>query len=235
MTSQSDDDGPATYASPPCFMHEIDPAYMGLAMAADPRQCVDVARWRKAERARLIAARLAIPSEVRRRHGQQIAANLEEALGDVGGLTISVYWPFRGEPDLREFLEHVNARGGRTALPVVIARDKPLVFRAWSKGEPLERGVWNIPVPAENAEAVMPDVVIAPVVGFDLVCYRLGYGGGFFDRTLAAMPKRPRVLGVGYQQAAIPSIYPQPHDIPMDIVVTEAGTVAPRCDAGSAA
>ncbi|MCC7016821.1 MAG: 5-formyltetrahydrofolate cyclo-ligase [Rhodospirillales bacterium] len=228
MTGDGDDDRPATYASPPCLMHEVDPAYMGLARAAYPRQRADVMRWRKAERARLIGERLAIPIDVRRRDGERIAANLEDAVGDVRGLIVSAYWPFRGEPDLRGFLERVGARGGRTALPVVVARGEPLLFRLWAKGEPLERGVWNIPVPAKDAQPVVPDVVIAPVVGFDPGCYRLGYGGGFFDRTLAVMPKRPRILGVGYKRAAIATIYPQPHDIPMDAIVTEDGIVTPE-------
>lgn len=81
--------------------------------------------------------------------------------------------------------------------------------------------MWNIPVPHADAEIVLPDVVIAPLVGFDPNCYRLGYGGGFFDRTLAAMQTMPRVFGVGYSQAALATIYPQPRDIPMDVVVTE--------------
>jgi 5-formyltetrahydrofolate cyclo-ligase len=80
MTGHSDDGGPATYASPPCFMHEVDPAYMGLSKASDPRQRADVMRWRKAERERLIAARLAIPGDLRRRNGERIAASLEEAI-----------------------------------------------------------------------------------------------------------------------------------------------------------
>jgi 5-formyltetrahydrofolate cyclo-ligase len=230
------DHRPGTYASPPCFMHEVDPIDGGLSEAADPRQRADVMRWRKAERERLIAARLAIPVEARHRHGERIAANLEDAIGDVAGLTVSAYWPFRGEPDLRGFLERVVARGGRTALPVVVARGEPLVFRAWARGAPLARGIWNIPVPKDDAEVVVPDVVIAPVVGFDPACYRLGYGGGFFDRTLVAMPRRPRVFGVGYRQAAVPTIYPQPHDIPMDVVVTGDGVhpTAPMSDGDDA-
>lgn len=223
---KDDDDRSATYASPPCFMHELDPAYMGLAAAVDPLQRADLMRWRKAERERLIAERLAIGSNVRRRHGAQIAARLEAAIGVVEGLTVSVYWPFRGEPDLRGVMERITARGGRAALPVVVERARPLVFRAWVPGEALERGIWNIPVPAKDEE-VVPDVVIAPVVGFDRNCYRLGYGGAFFDRTLAAMPGRPRVFGVGYAQAEIPTIYPQPHDIPMDAIVTEGDVLSP--------
>ena len=226
MTGYDKDDEPTGYASPACFMHEADPAYMGLIETVDPRERADLMHWRKAERERLIKERLAIPADVRGRYGEQIAAKLEKTIGDVAGLIISAYWPFRGEPDLRPLLKRVAARGGRTALPVVIARGKPLVFRAWVSGDPLERGVWNIPVPAGDAEVVVPDVVIAPVVGFDPACYRLGYGGGFFDRTLAAISNNPRIFGVGYCQAAIATIYPQPHDIPMDLVVTEDDVVS---------
>ncbi len=219
-------EGPGEYASPPCFAHEIAPAD-GACQAIDPQQRADVMRWRKAERERLIAARLAATAEDRRRWSARIARLLEEAIGRVSGLTVSAYSPFRGEPVLRDLLKSIVARGGRTALPVVLARGKPLFFRLWAPGDPTERGVWDIPVPSARAEVVLPDVVIAPVVGFDPACFRLGYGGGFFDRTLASFARRPRVFGVGYAQAAIPTIYPQPHDIPMDAIVTESGVLRP--------
>lgn len=186
----------------------------------------DVIRWRKAERERLIRDRLAIPSDVRREWNARIAVNLGDAIGDVGGLVISVYWPIRGEPDLQQFIEGAVAHRGRVALPVVIAHGQPLVFRAWSWGQPLEPGIWGLRVPVADADLVEPDVVVAPVVGFDSSCYRLGYGGGFFDRTLAAMPTRPRTIGVGYQRAHIATIYPQAHDIPMSVMVTEQGVLA---------
>jgi 5,10-methenyltetrahydrofolate synthetase len=117
-------------------------------------------------------------------------------------------------------------RGGSCALPVVIGKNAPLVFRAWKSGGKLVSGVWNIPVPADGAE-VIPDIVIGPVVGYDRNCYRLGYGGGFFDRTLAALSPRPIIIGVGYAQAAITSIHPLPHDIPMTVIITEHGIIAP--------
>ena len=234
MTRQRDNDGPA-YASPPCFLHEVDPAYSSAPDVAHPGKHADVMRWRMAERERLISDRLAMSSDMRRDYGRRIAFHLEKALGDVMGLTISAYWPIRGEPDLLQFVERVVARGGRAALPVVIARGQPLIFRVWAKGQLVQRGVWNIPVPGEDAEVVAPDVVIAPVVGFDANCYRLGYGGGFFDRTLAAMTMKPRVFGVGYGQAAIATIYPQPHDIPMRVMVTEDGPLAPEVGADGTA
>jgi 5-formyltetrahydrofolate cyclo-ligase len=152
---------------------------------------------------------------------------LEEVIGEVEGLIVSAYWPFRGEPDLRGFMAGVSDRGGRCALPVVVERDKPLVFRPWSPGDPLARGVWNIPVPVA-LEEVVPDIVIMPVVGLDRACYRLGYGGGFFDRTLAMMKNSPLKLGVGYRQQALVTIHPQPNDIPLDMVITEEGTCFPE-------
>jgi 5,10-methenyltetrahydrofolate synthetase len=222
MTAEKDDEEPGCFASPPCLMHEVDPAYMGLADAADPRQHKDVMRWRKTERERLIAERLAISANQRQVMAEVIAQHVEAAIGDARGLTVSCYWPFRGEPDLRGLMERIASLGAQCALPVVVERARPLIFRAWSPGEPLEKGIWNIPVPSAGAE-VVPDIVIAPVVGFDRGHYRLGYGGGYYDRTLAAMTHGPRFLGVGYARAAISTIYPQPHDIPMDLIVTENG------------
>lgn len=204
-----------SYASPPCFMHELQPGF-----TSDPQARADVMRWRKAERERLIAARLEIPADERAAMARRIGEGLNNAIGNVSNHLISLYWPFRGEPDLRPWMETVFERGGRIALPVVIEKGHPLVFRAWRHGDKLEKGIWNIPVPAEGP-SVQPTVVIAPVVGFDSDKFRLGYGGGFFDRTLAAMPAKPLIIGVGYRMAAISTIYPQPHDIPMDRIVTD--------------
>ncbi|MGE0283804.1 MAG: 5-formyltetrahydrofolate cyclo-ligase [Rhizobiaceae bacterium] len=213
-----DDRSPTEYASPPCFMHELDEAFRTPVSGSMP---VEVARWRKTERERLIAARLTVSADVRAAMTKRIAERVDAVTGDVAGRMVSLYWPFRGEPDLREWLARVNERGGRTALPVVVAKGQPLIFRAYKVGDSLEKGVWNIPIPAEG-DPVIPDVVIAPVVGFDARNYRLGYGGGFFDRTLAALPRKPLVIGIGYEMQQIPTIYPQPHDVPMSVIVTEA-------------
>jgi len=226
--NENDQDAPA---SAPCAMHEVDARYMGLDVRRAVWSHEEVMAWRKAERERLIAARLAIPLRQREAHDRQIVAALEACLDDVDGLVVSAYWPFRGEPDLRPLLARIRARGGRAALPVVVARGEPLDFRAWIPGAPLERGVWNIPVPTADAEVLVPDIVIAPVVGFDDACFRLGYGGGFFDRTLAALPARPRFIGVGHAIAHLPSIHPQAFDIALDSVVTENGIERPRAPA----
>jgi 5,10-methenyltetrahydrofolate synthetase len=214
-----------TFASPPCYMHEIDPAYAGLVV--DPTEARDVARWRKAERQRLIAARLAVPAAVREEYAARIAADLDRLVPATSATIVSVYWPFRGELDLRPWMGSAHARGVRVALPLVVAKGSPLTFREWHPQARLEQGVWNIPVPVEGAE-VIPTVVIAPLVGFDPAGYRLGYGGGFFDRTLAALCPRPIAIGVGHPVGALPTIYPQPHDIAMDWILTGNKTPSER-------
>ena len=179
----------------------------------------EVARWRKAERERLIAARLALSADEREEHARRIARDLDNLVPRRSGTIVSLYWPFRGEPVLRRWMEAAYVAGLRPALPVVLAKGQPLQFREWAPHTRLERGIWNIPYPADGA-VVTPSVVISPLVGFDSGCYRLGYGGGFFDRTLAGMASKPLVIGVGYPLQKIPTIYPQPHDIPMDWIVT---------------
>jgi 5-formyltetrahydrofolate cyclo-ligase len=213
----NDDSNQGQFASPPCFMHELDPTYGGTPVDRD--QARDVARWRKSERERLIAARLALSIEERTDNARGIAADLDTIIPFAATTIVSVYWPFRGEPDLRGWMAALHAKAIRVALPVVISKGQPLVFREWHPAARLERGVWNIPFPADGA-IVVPTVMIAPLVGFDPNCYRLGYGGGFFDRTLAALDPRPLVIGVGHPIGAIKTIYSQPHDIPMDWIVT---------------
>jgi 5-formyltetrahydrofolate cyclo-ligase len=180
----------------------------------------EIMSWRPIERRRLIQQRLELDPNDRSQRVTRIAARLSQHLGPLSGRIVSVYWPYRGEPDLRPWMRTIAQSGARCALPVVIKKNAPLVFRAWRHGDRLVPGVWNIPVPAEGEELV-PDIIIAPVVGFDRACFRLGYGGGFFDRTLSALSPRPALIGVGFAQAAIPSIHPLPHDIPMDIIITE--------------
>jgi hypothetical protein len=115
MTSQ-DNDIPASYASPPCFMHELDQSYVALASESSAQQQRDVVRWRKAERERLIAERLTIDPEMRGRHAGQIVKGLDVLIGNPTGLIVSAYWPFRGEPDLRPWIDSIHARGGQFAL-----------------------------------------------------------------------------------------------------------------------
>lgn len=215
------DEDAGGFASPPCLMHELDPIYRELGADADARTARDVARWRKAERERLILVRRSLDVATRRILAARIAAGLDAALAEGSGV-IACYWPIRGEPDLRPWIAAQVERGAVCALPVVVERGQPLRFHRWRPGERLRPGHWNIPVP-ENPVPVEPDIVIAPLVGFDSGCYRLGYGGGFFDRTLARLRGRVRAIGVGYASARLATIFPQWHDVPMDLLVTEEG------------
>lgn len=209
-------DEPGSYASPPCFLHELDPGFAGVT---DAQTRTDLVRWRKAERARLIGLRQAVPVAVRQIADALLARELDSLLGDTPGQTIGLYWPFKGEPDLRYWAAARRAAGARLALPVVVDKAAPLVFREWKEEAALTRGVWNIPIPPDGAESVLPDIVIAAVVGFDAANFRLGYGGGYYDRTLAMLHgqgHRPRTVGVGYRFQQIATIYPQSWDVPLD-------------------
>ena len=200
--------------SPPCFLHEIGPD----GAPVDVQQASDVARWRKAERSRLIALRGALPAEDRTLHTAAIVRKLDEMIAPRSNEIVSVYWPIRAEPDLRSWMHAACMRGLRVALPVAVALGQPMTFREWRPDAVMARGLWKIPYPAAGPE-VLPTTVLAPLVGIDSHCYRLGYGGGFFDRTLAAMRRKPLVIGLGYPQLRIPTIFPQRHDMPMDWIV----------------
>lgn len=184
----------------------------------EPMTRTDIMAWRKAERERLIGERMALSQSARAEGSRHIIEALTNRIGPVGGRRVSFYWPFRGEPDLRPLAERLIRQGGTALLPVVTEKGKPMLFRPWTPGGPLVRGIWNIPVP-DTSEEGTPDVVIAPLVGFDGDNYRLGYGGGFFDRTLEALATRPLVIGVGYGLQRLNTIHPLAHDIPMDEII----------------
>ncbi len=217
-------DSPARPASSPCLAAELDSRG---DVAIDPVQARDVARWRKAERERLIALRVSLPGDERDHLTAEIGHQLDAILAGVDQPVASVYWPIRGEPDLRGWMTRAHARGVALALPVVVAPASPLEFRRWRPGCRMEHGVWRIPQPAERI-LITPTVTVAPLVGYDPACYRLGYGGGFFDRTLASLAPRPIAVGVGYEALAIVTIFPQAVDIPMDWILTGARPAVSR-------
>jgi 5-formyltetrahydrofolate cyclo-ligase len=177
--------------------------------------------WRNAQRARLVALRLSYSEDARKDWTARIMQRLEATAMAADG-PISVYWPFRGEPDLRPLMRRLASAGKTVCLPAVVQPRWPLEFRPWMPKCEMELGVWNIPIPKTN-ERVTPALLLAPVIGFDTSGYRLGYGGGFYDRTLAALTGPRVVIGIGFDCAEIPSIGPHRFDIPMDRVVTESG------------
>ena len=178
--------------------------------------------WRKTQRERLIAARERVTPEQLEEWRHRIDRSLELSFPGLAGAKVAFCWPIKGEYDARHLAKTLRDRGTLTALPVVVAPKTPLIFREWHPGVPLATGALDIPYPANSAE-VVPDVVLLPMNGWDQQGYRLGYGAGFFDRTLAAMPKRPVVVGVTYEILRMDTIHPQSWDIPADYVVTERG------------
>ncbi|MCC6632169.1 MAG: 5-formyltetrahydrofolate cyclo-ligase [Gammaproteobacteria bacterium] len=189
--------------------------------------------WRRGERQRLIAARLRMPVADRQQASLQIASRLDAAWRGANrllpGTVVSAYWPLRGEPDLRPWLATLHEQGLTCVLPVVVEKGAPLGFRRWSPGCAMEKGFWDIPVPADRTPYT-PQLLVSPVVGFDARCYRLGYGGGYFDRTLAQLQSQRKpfnVLGAGYAQSKLETIHPLPHDIALQGVMTEEGAWSP--------
>ncbi|RKF13997.1 5-formyltetrahydrofolate cyclo-ligase [Roseovarius spongiae] len=206
----------------PCFAHELT---AGFAVDSQTRR--DVARFRKAERARLYQLRKDMTRDELRTQAARIADALDALLGDVAGRTIAGYWPIRGELDMRPWMTRCAEAGARIGLPVVLQKAAPVEFHAWAPRAKMERGVWNIPVP-QSRQPVTPDVVIVPLLGVDDECYRLGNGGGYYDRTLAAFDPAPQIVGIGHDFCALPTIFPQPWDIPMDVVLLGDGSTRRR-------
>ena len=142
-----------------------------------------------------------------------------EILADLTPGVIGFYWPIKGEFDLRGLVAELIAQGWQAALPVVVKKDSPLIFCHWTPDMKLVPGVWNIPVPQEPV-IVTPSVLLVPLVGFDKGNYRLGHGGGYYDRTLAGFNNRPLTIGIGLESCRLDTIYPQWHDIALDRIVT---------------
>ena len=181
--------------------------------------------WRKGERERLIGARLKLDAAALERHRTAIDAHIERTFPELATGIVAFCWPIRNEYDARHLARTLRERGALTALPTVVAPRQPLEFRLWRPGDALAQGALGIPYPA-GTQAVVPEFALVPVNGFDARGYRLGYGGGFFDRTLAALAaqgRKPVAIGVGYEIARMQTIHPQGYDVPMDFVVTESG------------
>jgi len=186
----------------------------------------ELSAWRKSERARLLRERSGLAQDVLAEWRARIDIHIERTFPDLVHGVVAFCWPYKNEYDVRHLAAALRRRGATTAMPVVVAPKTPLVFREWHPGVKLADGPIGIPYPVDSDE-VRPDHVLLPMLGWDGDGYRLGYGGGFFDRTLAALPRRPRIIGVGYARQEIRTIFPQAHDVPMDMIVTEAGIITP--------
>ena len=144
-------------------------------------------------------------------------------------LSIGAYWPIKGEFDALPALYRWSEAepGRRIGLPVVDRETKHLRFHVWYPGCPMEQDAYGIPKPRDT-EAFSPDLLLVPCVGYGPGGLRLGYGGGFYDRTLAALKPRPFTVGLGYSHGWIPWLQGEPHDVPLDVILNEDGQCWPR-------
>jgi 5,10-methenyltetrahydrofolate synthetase len=181
----------------------------------------DTALFRSRLRREMIAAREAMPADIRHDASAAITSNLWALLSPREPGTIAFCWPVRGEYDCRPLVARLLSVGWRACQPVVVATSSPMVFRQWTVGAAMGQDRHGIPIPATDQSAT-PTVLLLPLVAFDDRGYRLGYGGGYFDRTLAALNPRPLAIGVGFELGRVDSIGPEHHDIRLDSIVTEA-------------
>ena len=177
----------------------------------------------KAElRREAIARRDALPAEARQAAAEAIAARAFP-LAITPGAIVSGFMPLKSEINPLPLMRKLAGQGARLALPVVIGRGKPLIMREWTFGEPLSAGVWGIREPEPEAAEVEPDILLVPLLAFDRAGYRIGYGGGYYDRTIAQLRAHKAVIAVGLAYAAqeVPAVPATPRDARLDLVLTE--------------
>ena len=207
----------------------LSQAVPDAAMTGDRHPLDDIKRTL---RQRALAARRVAHATLAATAGERIAAAfLTGFTGEIGPV-VAGYWPMGDEADVRPLLEQLAGRGIVTALPVVVARHAPLQFRRWTPGDALEAGRHGTFHPYASAEVLEPDLLLAPLLAFDARGGRLGYGGGYYDRTLEALRagrgRRITAIGIGYTAQAVDAVPRDGHDQPLDWIVTEDGARACR-------
>lgn len=178
--------------------------------------------WRQQQRQRLIGERQNLSPHQRQEIEQHCLAGILQYLQTCQPGILGLYWPIKGELDCRSLAPELIQRGWTLCVPIINSETKCLDFAIWTPESPMIMGSWNIPVP-EKQTLLIPDHFLVPLVGFDNQNFRLGYGGGYYDRTLAAIDKPVHTIGVGMESGRFDSIQPCEWDIPMDKVITEKG------------
>jgi 5-formyltetrahydrofolate cyclo-ligase len=168
------------------------------------------------------ARRDALPPDARQAAAEAIAAR-PFPLAIAPGTIVSGFMPMNTEINPLPLMRKLAGQGTRLALPVLAGRGKPLIMRAWVSGEPLSAGVWGIREPEPEAAEVNPDILLVPLVAFDRAGHRIGYGGGYYDRTIAQLRARKAVIAVGLAFATqeVPAVPTTPRDERLDLVLTE--------------
>ncbi len=158
---------------------------------------------------------------------KKLAAIGLDFLGPAQGRVVSGFYPYLSEISVLALFEDLFQKGWITSLPVVVKKDSPLEFRQWKVGDETKAGPWGILEPLDTAPVVIPDVLLVPLLAFDKSGYRLGYGGGFYDRTIVKLKAQKPVIVVGvcYSAQEVEKVPTQPHDEKLDWVLTENGPI----------
>lgn len=191
-------------------------------MVDEDKQSNEAAAFRRALRRECITAREAMPARLHAHKSTAALDHLHRLLTERAPGMLAFYWPIYAEIDCRPLMLRLLTAGWRACLPAVVDRAQALEFREWTPDSRMAPDVHGIATVAKGP-AVLPDVLLLPVNAFDREGYRLGYGGGYFDRTLAILVPRPYAVGVGFDLARVDSIGPHAHDCALDVVVTESG------------
>jgi 5-formyltetrahydrofolate cyclo-ligase len=186
---------------------------------ADPQ----VEAGKAALRIKAHAARAAIPSAARAAAAKAAAQHFFDAVPLASSDIVAGYWKIKDEMDCQPILVRLMDSLQPVCLPVVLGDDQPLSLRLWEPHAPLYEAGFGTLAPAEFAPQVEPEIIIMPLLGFDSAGTRLGYGGGYYDRTLVRLVKKPRLIGLAFAAQELASVPREPHDVPLDMVITERG------------
>ena len=181
--------------------------------------------FRRMLRKQLIKCRMSLSGDQHGRLSVAVCDHLKVGFPELARLRVAFCWPMKNEPDLRPLMSlwlESGLSGFMALLPVVQEEGEPLAFRAWRPDCPMSKDRYGIPTPSEGA-FIVPEALLIPLNAFDTNGYRLGYGGGYFDRTLVDLNPVPLSIGVGFELSRVDSICPEAHDVRLDAVVTEAG------------
>jgi 5,10-methenyltetrahydrofolate synthetase len=186
-----------------------------------PRSAIQSPARKEELRRQLLAMRRTLDGATRAGWDRAIGARVLAWWQAAQPAALGVYWPLRDEPDLHAAYAELARLGARLLLPVVVARDTALEFAEWCPGEAMVRDAMGVAVPATQRLQPYPPALLVPCLGYSAAGYRLGYGGGYYDRTLARYQPRPQTLGIAYR-CQLAAFDGDAHDVALDRIVTEA-------------
>ena len=209
---------------------QVPTAHGGSPLGLERSAALSLAEIKRLARSRATLIRNDVHEAAKHGAGAALAARGLPISRNARNKAISAFHSFGTEISTFELFDKLVAEGWTTALPVVIAKNTPLVFRQWAPGDALILGRWDIQVPPEEAPEVLPDVLLVPLLAFDREGFRLGYGGGFYDRTLAKLRalKSVTAIGVAYSGQEVDAVPRDEFDQRLDWIMTEQETF--KCD-----